>query len=76
MRIPWPITVVAVLVTVAVFTIGVITAQMQTVPTAAAPGWWDFVAANGLRVLVPAAIVGVIARIVERNIRRTPAQLN
>lgn len=37
-RIPWPITVVSVLVTVAVYAMGVIMTQVQTVATEAAPG--------------------------------------
>jgi hypothetical protein len=71
MRVAWPITIVAVLVTLAVCIIGIVMGQVQTVPSGAAPSWGDFIASNALRVLLPALIVGVIAWIIERNIHRS-----
>ncbi len=71
MRVPWPITVVSVLVTLGICVIALIMTQVQTVPTDAAPSWLDFIAANALRVLLPALIVGAIAWVVERQIRRS-----
>jgi hypothetical protein len=71
MRIPWPITVVAVLVTLGLCVIAVIMAQVQNVPSGPAPSWGHFIAGNALRVLLPTLIVGLIAWIIERNIRRS-----
>ncbi len=71
LRIPWPITIVAVLVTAGICIIGVIRGTIETVPSGAAPSWWDFIASNALRVALPTFIVGVIAWIIERNIQRS-----
>ena len=71
MRIPWPITIVAVLVTAAISIVGVLLGTVRTVPSGAAPPWWDYIANNAFRVALPTVIVGAIAWIVERNIRRS-----
>lgn len=50
--------------------IGVIMRQVQGISTEPAPSWWDFAASNAMPILLPAVVVGVVAWIVERNIRR------
>ena len=70
MRIHRPITIVAVLVTLAIGIVAVIIGQVQTVATQAAPSWPHFVASNATRIVLPALVVGVIVWIIERNIRR------
>jgi hypothetical protein len=71
MQIPWPITIVAVLIARAYCIFGVIVGTVQTVSSGPAPSWWDFIASNALRVLLPAFVVGAVAWIIERNIRRS-----
>ena len=71
MRIPWPITIVAVLVTLGISVMGVIAREAQAIPSGPPPAWGDFIASNALGVLLPALIVGVIAWIIERNVRRS-----
>ena len=71
MKVPWPITVVAVVATFGLFTILAIMSAGQVVPIDAAPSWEDFMLAHATYVLVPTLVVGLIAWMVERNIRRS-----
>lgn len=72
MRIPWPVTIVAVLVTAGIAVIGIIRGTLATVPTAGgAPSWWEFISGNALRVALPTFVVGACAWVVERNIQRS-----
>jgi hypothetical protein len=71
MKIPWPITIVTVLVTLAIYIIAVIIAEAQTVSVGPAPSWWNFIAGHLLQICIPALVMGVMAWIIERSIRRS-----
>lgn len=73
MKIPWPITVVASIVAFGWLTIATIMGYGQSLRAGPAPTWPQFILGHAPFVLVGTAIVGLVAWIAERNIRRLRA---
>jgi hypothetical protein len=71
MKIPWPITVIASIIAFGWLTIATIMGQLQSIPAGLAPAWPTFILSHAPFVLIGTMIFGLIAWIVERNIRRS-----
>jgi len=73
MKLAWPITTLASVVAFGLFTFVTIMEQLQSVPTGPALTWPALAMAHAPFILVGTLVVGLVAWIVERNIRRSRA---
>jgi hypothetical protein len=71
MKVPWPITVLASILAFGLLTVVTVMDQLQSVPKGPAPTWPSFVLTHAPFVVIGTAVVGLVAWVVERNVRRS-----